>query len=192
MIFCALMFLMLVLALLLQLFLPVISFQSSNFTYEAHVYLPWSFFYVLALAVPYPVMLFFSITLGFLWDAHWMTPRGGEADPAFGLSAVFFFLLGSFVHGVRPLFRRGHWVLPILMVGLAVLIQLICEYLLMNFQRGRFEFSGEIWFKMVLTSFTAMVLAPLLLLIISKVAKKSGYQLEFEQFMFRRVYGHQI
>ena len=137
-------------------------------------------------------MLFFSVVLGFMWDAHWMTPRGGDDDLVFGLSAVLFFLLGSFVHGVRPLFSRGHWVLPILMVGLAVLIQLICEYLLMNFQRGRFQFSGEVWFKMVLTSFTAMVLAPLLLLIISKVAKKSGYQLEFEQFMFRRVYGHQI
>ena len=52
MIFCGLMFLMLVLALLLQLFLPVISYQTSNFTFEAHIYLPWSFFYVLALAVP--------------------------------------------------------------------------------------------------------------------------------------------
>ena len=72
------------------------------------------------------------------------------------------------------------------------MFQLIFEYLLLNFQRGKFYFAAEIWFKMVLTSFAAMVLAPLLLLIISRVAKKCGYQLEFEQFMFRRVYGHQI
>lgn len=193
MIFCVVMFLVLLVTMVAQLFLPVLKFQSAGMTLEAHIFLPWSLFYVLALAVPYPVMLFFAVAVGFMWDAHWMTPRGGsDGEMLFGLSVALFAVMGSLVHGVRPLFRRGHWALPILMVGLAVLFQMIFEYLLLNFQRSNFYFPAEIWFKMVLTSFAAMLMAPILLLIISRIAKKCGYQLEFEQFMFRRVYGHQI
>ena len=77
MIFCVAMFLLLMLTMLGQLFLPVIKFQSAGMTLEAHIFLSWSLFYVLALAVPYPVMLFFAVTIGFMWDAHWMTPRDG-------------------------------------------------------------------------------------------------------------------
>lgn len=181
------------LTMIVQEFLPVIRFDSQGWVLEAHIFLPWSLFYVLALAVPYPVMLFFALAVGFMWDARWLTPVGSEeADLAFGSSVVLFAVLGSFMQGIRPLFRRGHWALPVLMVGLAVLFQMICQYLLLNFHRGRFFFSAEIWFKMVFSSVSAMVLAPVLLLVISRVAKKCGYQLEFEQFMFRRVYGHQI
>ena len=186
MIFSLIMFLFMVLAMIVQVMLP-----SISFAYGAHIYLLPTMFYVLALAVPYPVMLLFALLTGVAWDAgHHVYPGGADADLTFGFSVVTFALLGTFIQGIRPLFRRGRWELPVLMIGLAVLIQLVTEYLLINFRRGGFIFPAENWFKMVSTSGIAMLIAPILLVVISQIARKCGYQLEIEQFMFRKVYGH--
>lgn len=188
MIFSGLMFVFLILAMMIQEFLPVMSLGGIKIL----LLMPWSFFYVIALTVPYPVMLFFALATGFMWDARYALPL--ESPLPFGTRVILFALMGSFMQGIRPLFQRGHWFLPVIMVGLAVLFQRISEFLLISFTAGNFQFSAEIWMTMIATSIAAMLVAPFLLIIISRVAKRCGYQLEFEQFMFRRAYshGHQI
>ena len=188
MIFSAFMFGFLVLAMMIQEFLPIIQFAGIKIL----ILLPWAFFYVIALTVPYPVMLFFALATGFMWDARHGLPM--DAHLPFGTRIILFSLMGSFMQGIRPLFQRGHWFLPVVMVGFAVLFHRISEYLLICFAEGSFEFSAQIWMTMIATAGAAMVLAPFLLLVISRVAKRCGYQLEFEQFMFKRAYshGHQI
>ncbi|MEM1296668.1 MAG: hypothetical protein AAGH89_14970 [Verrucomicrobiota bacterium] len=188
MIFSALMFVFLILAMMIQEFLPVMSLGSIKILFL----MPWSFFYVIALTVPYPVMLFFALATGLMWDARHGLPL--ESPLPFGTRVILFALMGSFMQGIRPLFQRGHWFLPVIMVGLAVLFQRISEFLLICFTAGDFQFSAEIWMTMIATAGAAMLIAPFLLIIISRVAKRCGYQLEFEQFMFKRAYshGHQI
>jgi hypothetical protein len=78
------------------------------------------------------------------------------------------------------------------MVGLAILLQLASQYLLLSFRRGSFEFSSELWLTVVFTSMAAMALSPVLFWLNSRIARRCGYQLEIEQFTFRRSYGHQI
>jgi len=190
MIFQALMFVLLILSMMLQEFMPRLEISVGG-TIELLILLPWVVFYSLALTVPFPVMLSFALVLGFMWDARMQFPME-TPDFAFGTSIVLFALLGSLMQGIRPLFRKGHWMLPVFMVGIAVFFQLVFQYLLINFQRGHFFISGEIWFKVVLTAGSAMVLAPFLLTFVSMIAKRCGYQLEFEKTMFRSVYGHQI
>jgi len=111
----------------------------------------------------------------------------------FGTTVAFLALFGSLTQGIRPLFRKGNWILPTIMVGLAVFLHLTAEFVLICFIRGSFQFSADIWFKMVLSSGAAMVMAPFLLYLISRTAKKCGYQLEYEQFLFRKSnYGYPI
>jgi len=189
MIFHGLMFLLLLLSMIVQEFLPFIHFEAGM-TFEAMILLPWVVFYVLALAVPYPVLVGFAFVAGFMFDARHQVPVG---DFAFGTTIVLFVILGSLVHGVRPLFRRGNWIAPVVMVGVAVLLQLAFEYLLMSFRRGEIFISTEIWLKMILTSLVTVVLTPFLLALITQIAKRCGYQLEIEQFMFRKSsYGYPL
>jgi len=158
---------------------------------EVYFFLPWVFFYSMALAVPYPLMVAFAALAGFTWDARWQVP-GDSLDLPFGSSIVLFVVFGSVVQGIRPLFRRGNWLLPVIMVGLAVFFQLASQYLLLSFRRGSFEFSSELWFTVVFTSVASMALSPVLFWLNSRIARRCGYELEIEQFTFRRSYGHQI
>lgn len=190
MIFPALMSVLLILSMMVQEFVPNVELKMGA-TFEIMILVPWVVFYTLALTVPFPVMLSFAFVVGFMWDARYQVPLE-TADMAFGTSIVLFALMGCLMQGIRPLFRKGHWMLPVFMVGIAVFFKLIFEYLLLNFQRGHFFVSGEIWFKVVLAAGSAMVLAPFLLTLISLVAKRCGYRLEFEKTMFRNPYGHQI
>jgi len=41
---------------------------------EVYFFLPWVFFYSMALAIPYPLMVAFAALTGFTWDARWQVP----------------------------------------------------------------------------------------------------------------------
>ncbi|MEM7602764.1 MAG: hypothetical protein AAF357_15280 [Verrucomicrobiota bacterium] len=186
------MLLLLVISVVAQQFAAPLVLGTSAGVLEIYFLVPWVTFYALSLAVPYPLMLLFAFTVGFLWDATLpvvLTPE----EFRFGISIAFFALFGSLVQGIRPLFRRGNWILPIIMVGAAVLLHLFAEFILLSFARGSFPFSAEIWFRMISTSSVAMLMTPFLLFFISRVARRCGYQLEYEQLMLRESnYGLQI
>ncbi|HPZ98709.1 MAG TPA: hypothetical protein PLT93_11255, partial [Phycisphaerae bacterium] len=60
------------------------------------------------------------------------------AGGAFGFSIFLYALLGSLMHGIRPLFRRGRWELPVLMTGAGTFLLLTLDYLFINFRRAGF------------------------------------------------------
>ncbi len=190
-VFAPVMFLLFWATVIAQEFLSPWIVSTSSGDAEVYCLLPWIFFYSLALAVPYPLMLAFAALTGFVWDSRWQVP-GDAPDLPFGSSIIFFVIFGSVLQGIRPLFRRGNWFLPVVMAGLAVLFQLVSQYLLLSFRRGSFEFSSELWLTVVFTSVASMALSPALFWLNSRIARRCGYQLEVEQFTFRRSYGYQI
>lgn len=183
--FVPLMLLMIAASMVGQEFLPPVILESESGTFQIFFLLPWVAFYSLSLAVPYPLMLFFAFVTGFLWDAR--SPVAVDPEEfRLGTTIAFLALFGSFTQGIRPLFRKGRWLLPTVMVGAAVCLHLSAEFVLICFVRGSFAYSGDIWSKVLLSTGMAMVMAPFLLFFISQAAKKCGYKLEYEQFMFRR------
>jgi hypothetical protein len=168
-----------------QEFLPPLVLDSDDGTMQVFFLLPWVTFYALSLAVPYPLMLIFALVTGFLWDAR----AAVVLDPVefrLGTTVAFFALFGSFTQGVRPLFRKGNWFFPTLMVGTAVFFHLLGEFVLVCFVRGSVEISRDVWCKVLLSTLVASIMAPFLLYFISQTAKKCGYQLHQGQFTFRR------
>lgn len=168
-----------------QEFLPPVVMESDTGTVQVFFLLPWVTFYTLSLAVPYPLMLVLALVTGFLWDARAPVLLDPE-EFRMGTTVAFFVLFGSLTQGVRPLFRKGNWFFPTLMVGVAVFLHLIGEFVLICFVRGSLTFSQDVWVKMWLSAFAAALMSPFLLYFISRLAKKCGYQLQHVPFTFRK------
>lgn len=192
MIFCAALFVLLGLSFVTQEFLP-----SIPWAYHARVLLVPVVFFASAIAAPFPMMLLLAFTTGFLWDARHLVIETSTAvaaldglappaSPTFGYSIVLYALLGSLMQGIRPLFRRGRWELPVLMSGLATALLLIIEHLWFCFLRGRFFFSEDIWLNAGTTALLSMVLSPLLFLLIHWMAYLCGYHIRYESLQLRR------
>ncbi len=167
----------------LQEFLPML-----EWAYYSRMLLVHSAFFCAAVTVPYPLMLALAFFTGYIWDARYHVPvysaEGLTGTPSpeipFGFTILLFGLLGSFIQGVRPLFRRGRWELPVFMVGVCTLVGIMIEYLLISFHRGGFIWTTELWFKILMTSLFSMLAAPFILLLFSKMAKWTGYKIRME------------
>lgn len=173
---------------------------AMEFAQQARVLLPPVFFFSASLSVSFPMMLAFALFTGLVWDARHLPYHPGkpaavevaEAGAAvskvelraevggslpLGYSAVLFSGLGTLMQGIRPLFKRGRWELPVIMVGLATFAWLLVEYLLMSFLRGSFIFPSRMWTKLVTCALLATLAAPLLLFTLHSLAR----WLRFEQ-----------
>lgn len=192
MIFCAALFVLLGLSFLTQEFLPAIPWA-----YHARVLLVPVVFFASAIATPFPVMLLLAFSTGFLWDARHLVIETASsvaatdglatpASPAFGYSIVLYAVLGSLMQGIRPLFRRGRWELPVLMSGLATALLLLIEHLWFCFLRGRFFFSEDIWLNAGTTALLSMALSPLLFLLVHWISRLCGYQIRYETLQLKR------
>ena len=195
--------LLLALSFCVQEFVPLLEFAQ-----QARVLFPATFFFCASLSVSFPAMLVFALFTGVVWDARHLpyaqekmrapehyemaiagsgverhAPTGGSLP--LGYSVLFFAGLGALMQGIRPLFKRGRWELPVIMVGLATFTWLLVEYLLMSFLRGSFLFPTLIWTKLITDALLAMLAAPLILFTLHSLAR----WLEFEQprggFTFR-------
>ena len=197
-----LVFVLLVLTFGMQEFIPAIEFAQ-----QARVLLPPVFFFSSALSVPFPVMLCFALFTGLVWDARHLpykadktaiTPatemvsnelaekfstRGG--DLSFGYSIVLFGVMGTIMQGIRPLFKRGRWEVPVIMVGLATFAWLLIEYLIMSFLRGSFVFPPGMWTKMITQSLLAMLVSPVILFILHTFARTLHYEVRQEGLTYR-------
>ena len=114
---------------------------------------------------------------------------GAEVDLPFGYTIFLYGLLGSLMQGVRPLFRRGRWELPSIMIGVATLLLLFFEYIFINFRRGDFYFPVEVWHKILSSSLFSILIAPLVFLMLYRLARRSGYRIRYEGLSRRREYG---
>jgi hypothetical protein len=196
MIFYPVTILLLLLTFVMQEFIPGLSMA-----YYATLMLPPVFFFASAVAVPFPMMLLMSFITGFLWDARYMPGAssivkgasnglmsGSMASPelttsggfGFGVSIILFAFLGTFLQGVRPLFKRGRLELPVLLVGATTFLWLLLEYLMMTFLRGSLHFPGAIWSKMVTDTLLAMLASPLLFLLLYSLAGLSRYEIKYD------------
>jgi cell shape-determining protein MreD len=98
----------------------------------------------------------------------------------FGLSILVFGLMGTFLQGVRPLFKRGRMELPVLLVGCTTFLWLLLEYLLMTFLRGSFHFTTAVWSKMITDTLLAMLASPLIFLLLYSLAELSRYEIKYD------------
>ena len=163
MIFTVLLFIVTGLALILQDFIP-----AFDWAYGSRIFLVPVVFFACSVSVPFPVMLVLAFATGFVSDArNLVSPDYAEKLPVgvpfgnihfgdigqvaaqlgvavphsgatFGYSIFLYALLGSFMQGIRPLFRRGRWELPVLMTGVGTFLLLLLEFLWLNFRRGGF------------------------------------------------------
>jgi len=186
-----------------QEFVPAIEFAQY-----ARVLLPPVFFFSASLSVTFPVMLMMALFTGLVWDArnlpykpeHLTAPAtrelsvpsdfteqipGTAGDLVFGYSVILFGGLGTVMQGVRPLFRRGRWEVPVIMVGVATAAWLMLEYLLMSFLRGAFTFPSGMWIKVITEALLAMLVSPVMLYILHTLGRALHYEVRYEGLTYR-------
>ena len=171
----------------------------------ATLFLPAVFFFSASVAAPFSMMLLLAFITGFVWDARHLpgvmeslsgaedvfgtgadVELGAGSHPLpFGLSIVLFGMLGTLLQGIRPLFKRGRLELPVLMVGLAVFVWLLSQYLIITFLRGSLQFPVGVWSKMITDSLLAMLAAPLIFLLLYSLARLSSYEIKYEGLRYR-------
>ena len=171
-------------ALLIQGLIPPFEWAHGGF-----VFVVAAAFFCCAISVPFPVMLGLAFFTGLIWDSlHVVIPPEGEIsnvqaalkDIKFGYSILLFGLLGSLMQGVRPLFRRGRWELPIIMTGVGTFLFLLIQYLLVNFSLGGLIFPASVWYKIITTALLCMLISPLVFYILHRLAIITGYQIRYE------------
>lgn len=187
--------LLLLLSFGLQEFVPAIPMA-----FHARLFLPVVFFLTASVASSFSVMLLLAFTTGFLWDARYLPApmasqdaalalvEGGAADLmnlgsgelAFGMSILWFGLLGALMQGVRPLFKRGRLELPVLMIGVGVFMWLLTQYLAITFIRGGFGFPWAVWSKMITDTLLAMLVAPVFFLLLHALARWLRYEIRYD------------
>ena len=196
MIFVLLLFVLMALGFVVQDFVP-----AFDWAWHARIFAVPVIYFACAISLPFSVMLCFAFFTGFVWDALNHTaisypdiahaalevdaiPPG--AGGAFGFSIFLYALLGSLMHGIRPLFRRGRWELPILMTGVGTFLLLTLEYAFINFRRAGFSFPVEVWHHIAATAVLSMIVAPVAFLLINCLAKLSGYSIRYEGLRTRK------
>jgi hypothetical protein len=182
MIYSATLFVLVFLSVIVHDLIPTLSMAS-----EARLLIVPAVFFCASVTVSYPVMLALALFTGFLWDARYglITDIEGGTDLQLGISVLLYGLLGSLMQGVRPLFRRGKWGLPVLMSGFLILFMLVFEFLLINFKRGHFSFPPEIVVKIVVSALLSVSIAPLLMYMLHRLASRLGYRIRYEGIRFR-------
>ena len=154
-----------------------------------------------ALALPYPGVLALAFFNGLLWDALTVqiVNTGALAQQqvveiSLGWSIVLYAVLCTLVHGLRALFLRGRWDIHCLASGFCTSAILLSEFAMITFRRGGLSeyamltlhrgglvFPREVWVRILLPGFFAMVLAPLVFFTFNWLAGLVGYPVRQEE-----------
>jgi len=196
MVFYPVTIILLLLTFVVQEFVPGI-----DMAHHATLLLPPVFFFTAAVAVPFPMMLMLAFITGFLWDARHLPGASPAIESSsdslisaamaapeivsgsgfgLGISIIIFALLGTFLQGVRPLFKRGRVELPVLLVGFTTFVWLLLEYMMQTFLRGSLFFPTAVWTKMITDTMLAMLASPLLFLMLYSLAGLSRYEIKYD------------
>jgi hypothetical protein len=201
---------LLLVAVVVDEFLPTMGaiMPAAAIVENARLFLAPVFFFAASVATPFPMMLVLAFTLGFLWDARYlqspalqtmpsefnglgfsMVESNLAADPGagllFGSSILLFGVLGTVMQGIRPLFKKGRWELPIFMVGFATAAWLAMQYLILCFARGNGHFVDEIWTKLVTNTLLSMLASPVIFLALHMLARATNYEIKYEGLRYR-------
>ncbi|MEN9990891.1 MAG: hypothetical protein RLZZ224_593 [Verrucomicrobiota bacterium] len=166
---------LILLAIIAQQFLPV--FISL---YNARLFLLLAVFLCASITVPLPVMLFYALLGGFLWDAH-CSLSSMEVDPyvypdpvpslRFGMSILLFGFTGLFMQGFRPLFLEGKWHLFAFLTGAATFLFCLSEYLMIDFARGSFTIHSKVLLQCFYTALFSIIISPVIFALLFQLAK---------------------
>ncbi len=181
MIYSATLFVLVFLSVITHDLVPTVSAAS-----EARLLIVSAVFFCASITVSYPVMLALAMFTGLLWDARHLviTDMAGGTELQLGIHVLLYGIFGSLMQGVRPLFRRGKWELPVLMSGFLIMLMLVFEYLLINFKQGNFSCPSEVVTRIVASALLTMAVTPLLMYLFQKLAARLGYQIRYEGIRF--------
>ena len=105
-----------------------------------------------------------------------------------GFTIFIFGITGALIQGLRPLFRRGRWELPVLMIGICTALGLLMEYLVISFHRGGLSFPPELWWKLLMTALFSALVSPFILLLLNRLADRVRYKIRMEGLKRRYSY----
>jgi hypothetical protein len=169
---------------------------TIRWAYGSTIQLLPTLFFCVAVTVPFPVMLGLAFFVGLFWDARHLVMVGDLVDSGevvqeltLGYSALLFGLFGSLMQGIRPLFRRGRFELPVLMVGIAVILWMLFEYFFIILLRGEPQFTQEFWLKLGTTGLLSVLVSPLFLLLLHMLARWSRFEIRYDGLSTRKYYG---
>lgn len=167
-----------------QQFLPAVSGL-----YGARVLIFPLVFLCVSVTVDIPIMLGLAFLCGFLWDAqHSLAPHGGDLenypDPVeslrFGYSIILYGLMGFLMQGIQPFFKKGKWHLSSILTGIAILLYLFSEYLLINFVRGQFTFPAGAFYHIYVSSALTMLFSPIVFWLLTHIANACNHTIHYQ------------
>ncbi len=182
-------FILVLLACMFQQFLPAVTGW-----YDAKIYILPLTFLCCAVTVGFSPMLALAFLCGFIWDSqNTLSPAGG--DPTvydhpvdqirFGYSIILYAIMGVFMQGVQPLFRKGVWQLSAILTGVATFFYLLAEYLLINVVRGDFTLPYNVFQQIFISALLTMLCSPLLFLILFKLSRWFDHTIRYDGLKHR-------
>ena len=177
-------FILVILACILQQFVPAITSL-----YDARLLILPLTFLCCVVTVGFSPMLILTFLCGFIWDAqNALGIQGGDptiyTNPAdqirFGYSIILYFIMGIIMQGFQPLFRKGAWQISAIISGIATFFYLLAEYMLINLVRGELFFPLRVLYQIWISSAITMFCAPLVFLILFKLANIFGHTIRYD------------
>ena len=170
MIFFFLLLFLVLAAQIAELFIPVLPWL-----YNAHVYIVPVIVFYGAMALPFPLMLALALYAGVLLDALTVQVIGGKVEISAGSSILLYGVLAGIMHGLRPLFARGHWEVHCILSGIFTSLIVLAQYLMITFRRGSLVFTREVWWQIGAPGLIAMALAPIVFWLLQWIGRMTAY-----------------
>jgi len=162
-----------------ELFIPALPWL-----YNAHVYIVPVIVFYGAMALPFPLMLALALYAGVLLDALTVQVMGGKVEISAGSSILLYGVLAGIMHGLRPLFARGHWEVHCILSGIFTSLIVLAQYLMITFRRGSLVFTREIWWQIGAPGIVAMLMAPILFWLLQWLGRMTAYPYSPERGRF--------
>ncbi|HEY5753618.1 MAG TPA: hypothetical protein VIT21_10745 [Chthoniobacterales bacterium] len=160
-------------ALILQTFIPPLPWLHG-----AHVHLmPIVMFYG-CFALPYPAAMTLTFCCGLMWDLMTVQVVDSSVEISLGWSIISYSILGSMMHGFRPLYLEGRWEVHTLLTGVFTSLALLVEYLDITFRRQGLHFPAQVWWLIGGTGLVATILSPFFYWLLERLAAWVRYEPE--------------
>jgi len=162
-----------------ELFIPALPWL-----YNAHVYIVPVIVFYGAMALPFPLMLALAFYAGVLLDALTVQIIGDKVEVSAGSSILLYGVLAGVMHGLRPLFARGHWEVHCILSGIFTSLIVLAQYLMITFRRGSLVFTREIWWQIGAPGIIAMLVAPFVFWLLQWLGRMTAYPYSPERGRF--------
>jgi hypothetical protein len=162
-----------------ELFIPALPWL-----YNAHVYIVPVIVFYGAMALPFPLMLALAFYAGVLLDALTVQIIGDKVEVSAGSSILLYGVLAGVMHGLRPLFARGHWEVHCILSGIFTSLIVLAQYLMITFRRGSLVFTREIWWQIGAPGIIAMLVAPIVFWLLQWLGRMTAYPYSPERGRF--------